>query len=58
MDILETKILTLFLLLLPAFLIGLVTLPLRKVIGAGAGAGGLRQVVTSFLLCFGGGVML
>ena len=30
----------------------------RKVLGLQSVAGGARQLVTSFLLCFGGGVMI
>merc|ERR1712241_537543 len=58
MDLLDTKILTLFLLLVVTFVIGVATLPLRKVLGLQSVAGGARQLVTSFLLYFGGGVMI
>merc|ERR1712241_1292464 len=58
MDLLDTKILTLFLLLVVTFVIGVATLPLRKVLGLQSVAGGARRLGTSFLLCFGGGVMI
>ena len=73
MNLLETKVVTLVILAVVSFLIGLSTIPLRfevrkvniqnvdvifskRVLGGNVGT--RRTFLTSFLLCFGGGVLL
>jgi len=58
MNLLETKILVLCILAGVSFLIGLATIPLRKILGLHKNEVGRRQkIITSVLLCFGGGVL-
>jgi len=60
MNLLGTKILTLFILGAVSFLTGLTTIPIsKKVLSLSNGeARGRQKIITSFLLCFGGGVLL
>jgi len=59
MNLVGTKVLTLTLLGVICFVIGIATIPLRKYLGLQNGISGRRQMlVTSWLLCFGGGVLL
>jgi len=59
MDLLSTKIVTMVVLGLASFLIGVSTLTLRKVLGLHKPqAKRWQSFITSILLCFGGGVLL
>jgi len=58
MNLVETKVLVLSILAVVSFLIGLATIPLRKILGLQNNEVGRRQkIITSVLLCFGGGVL-
>ena len=58
MNLVETKVLVLCILAVVSFLIGLATIPFRKSLGLHNNEVGRRQkIITSVLLCFGGGVL-
>jgi len=58
MDLLTTKIITMLLFGGGSLLVGLVTYQFRKLLGSGTSKKKSKEVASSMLLCFGGGVLL
>jgi len=58
MDIVGTKVLTLFILAIGSFIVGLAALPLSKYVLQNGIVGRRQTIISSVLSCFGGGVLL